>query len=147
MRSLRPSLSRQNLSRFVAPVFLLAMALGSLAPCTAADADKSSALWFAHIQPLFSQHCFKCHGEVKQKGELDLTTLPAMLKGGDSGPANIPGDPTASLVYKFVQPGAEQHMPPKDYQLSEDEIALLKMWIASLQKSGTASATASNSAP
>jgi mono/diheme cytochrome c family protein len=113
----------------------------------AADATKSSALWSAHIQPLFSQHCFKCHGEVKQKGELDLTTLPAMLKGGDSGPAIVPGDPTTSLVYKFVQPGAEQHMPPKDYQLSEDEIALLKMWIASLPKTGTASANSTNSAP
>ncbi len=109
--------------------------------------QKAVALWSAHIQPLFSQHCFKCHGEVKQKGELDLTTLPAMLKGGDSGPAIVPGDPTASLVYKFVQPGAEQHMPPKDYQLSEDEIALLKMWIASLPKSGVASVASTNVAP
>ena len=28
-----------------------------------------------------------------------------MLKGGDSGPAIVPGDPTASLIYRFVQPG------------------------------------------
>lgn len=140
--------ARQNSRRIAAIAFLAGLIWTTgIDSSLAADADKSSALWSAHIQPLFSQHCFKCHGEVKQKGELDLTTLPAMLKGGDSGPAIVPGDPTASLVYKFVQPGAEQHMPPKDYQLSEDEIALLKMWIASLPKSGVASVASTNSAP
>ena len=66
-------------------VLTVAAGLATASIVGAADADKSSALWSAHIQPLFSQHCFKCHGEVKQKGELDLTTLPAMLKGGESG--------------------------------------------------------------
>lgn len=139
----RPAATACDLLRVLAAAAGLAWASGA----GAADADKSSALWSAHIQPLFSQHCFKCHGEVKQKGELDLTTLPAMLKGGESGPAIAPGDPAASLVFKFVQPGAEQHMPPKDYQLSEDEIALLKMWIASLPKSSTAGAASTNSTP
>ncbi len=129
--------------------FLFAVAVAGQAAPAGASREKSSALWSAHIQPIFSQHCFKCHGELKQKGELDLTTLPAMLKGGDSGPAIVPGDPAASLIYKFVQPGAEQHMPPKDYQLSEDEMALLKMWIASLPKSGVTAtaAAATNTAP
>lgn len=130
-------------SAIITALFLLAGA----ARLSAADAGKSTALWSAHIQPLLSQHCFKCHGELKKKAELDLTTLPAILKGGDSGPAIVPGDPAASLVVKFVQPGAEQHMPPKDYQLSDDEIALLKMWIASMPHTGTASATSTNAAP
>ncbi len=103
-----------------------------------------SALWAAHVQPLFSQHCFKCHGELKQKNGLDLTTPAAMLKGGDNGPAVVPGRPEDSLVYKFVLPGSEQHMPPKDYQLTEDEIALVKMWIAALPPNGAAASLATN---
>jgi mono/diheme cytochrome c family protein len=109
-----------------------------LFPWMATAAENSAdALWKAHIQPLFSQHCFKCHGELKQKNGLDLTSPAAILKGGEGGPALIPGKPEESLVYKFVQPGAELHMPPKDYQLSGDELSLLKMWIASFPGTGT----------
>jgi mono/diheme cytochrome c family protein len=109
-----------------------------------AEDTAGNALWSAHVQPLFSQHCFKCHGELKQKNGLDLTTPAAMLKGGDNGPALVPGKPEDSLVYKFVLPGAEQHMPPKDYQLTEDEIAFVKMWIAALPPNGASAPSSTN---
>lgn len=113
---------------------------------SAPPAEASAALWSAHIQPLLSQHCFKCHGELKQKNGLDLSSPDAIFKGGDSGPAVVPGNPGESLVFKFVQPGAEQHMPPKDYQLSDDELALLKMWIASMPQNGGGPVTSTNRA-
>ena len=127
----------------------LCLWLGAMAAaCFRLQAEDAAgnALWAAHVQPLFSQHCFKCHGELKQKNGLDLTTPAAMLKGGDNGPAIVPGKPEDSLVYKFVLPGAEQHMPPKDYQLTEDEIAFVRMWIAALPPNG-ASALASTNQP
>jgi hypothetical protein len=112
-------------------------------PWMAIAAENSGdALWKAHIQPLLSQHCFKCHGELKQKNGLDLTSPAAVLKGGENGPAVIPGKPEESLLYKFVQPGAELHMPPKDYQLSGDELGLLKMWIASFPATGSVAGAA-----
>ena len=125
----------------------LGLWLGLLAAgCAGLSAEDTagSALWAAHVQPLFSQHCFKCHGELKQKNGLDLTTPAAMLKGGDNGPAIVPGKPEDSLVYKFVLPGAEQHMPPKDYQLTEDEIAFVKMWIAALPPNANGTAASSS---
>src|SRR6266511_2372113 len=108
--------------------------------------DAAAALWTAHVQPLLSQHCFKCHGELKQKNGLDLSSPAALLKGGDSGPAAVPGRPEESLIYKSVLPGAEQHMPPKDSQLSGDEIALVKMWIAALPSTGSSTPASTNTA-
>src|SRR5262245_11994448 len=132
-------------SRFVP--FRLSLWLGATAAICGrlhAGDTAGNALWAAHVQPLFSQHCFKCHGELKQKNGLDLTTPAAMLKGGDNGPAIVPGKPEDSLVYKFVLPGAEQHMPPKDYQLTQDEIAFVKMWIAALPPNGAAASSSTN---
>ena len=97
--------------------------------------EGSQRLWRAHIQPLLSQHCFKCHGELKQKADLDLRTPAKVLTGGDNGPAIKPGDPKESLLYQVVLPNADPHMPPKDYQLTQDEISLLSMWIAGLSDS------------
>jgi len=114
---------------------------------SAAAEKPADALWKAHIQPMFSQHCFKCHGELKQKNGLDLSSPAAVLKGGEGGPALVPGKPEESLVYKFVQPGAEQHMPPKDYQLSADELSLLKMWIAVFPSAGSETSSVSSNNP
>src|SRR5438046_7294646 len=88
-------------------------------------------LWATHIQPLLSQNCFKCHGELKQKSGLDLSTLATILKGGERGPAILPGKPAESLLFQFIQAGADPHMPPKEHQLTEDEIGLVKRWITS----------------
>ena len=55
-----------------------------------------------HIRPLLVQNCYKCHSEDagKAKGELLLDTREGLRKGGDSGPAIVPGDPKAlSLIH------------------------------------------------
>ena len=48
-----------------------------------------------HIRPLLVQNCYKCHSEEagKAKGELLLDTREGLRKGGDSGPAIVPGEP------------------------------------------------------
>src|SRR3954451_20271234 len=48
-------------------------------------------LFKEHIGPLLAEHCIKCHGGEKTKGELDLTTREALLKGGADGPAIVVG--------------------------------------------------------
>src|SRR5205823_1426772 len=57
------------------------------------------------------QRCYQCHGETLQMSKLDLRTRPAMLKGGASGPAIVPGDAAASLLYKRVT-GQQQPIMP-----------------------------------
>ena len=104
----------------------------------------ASRLWSAHIQPLFAENCFKCHGTIETKSGLSLMSLTEVLKGGDSGPAVVPGKPEQSLLYRSVQPDADPHMPPKGKALTLEEIALLKRWIEKL--SPTEANTISNNA-
>ena len=91
-------------------------------------ADESN-LFEQHIRPIFATNCVKCHGPKKQEGELRLDTREAMLRGGDSGPAIVPGEPEESLVVSAIHyDGLE--MPPNK-PLSERQIDLVQTWIAS----------------
>src|SRR5712692_4093028 len=50
------------------------------------------------IFPLFQAKCLRCHSGKTPKAELDLSTLPGVLKGGESGPVVVPGKPQESLL-------------------------------------------------
>lgn len=123
------------------------------AALTNGEAPKgASDLWTTHIQPILSHNCFKCHSELKQKAGLDVSSPALILKGGERGPALVPGKPADSLIFQFIQPGADPHMPPRDHQLTDEEIGTIKHWITTFKPvstpSGTnASATSSWDAP
>src|SRR5262245_6512857 len=81
------------------------------------------------IRPIFASHCFECHGPDKQRGKLRLDSRSAMLKGGESGPAIVPGAPEKSLLLKALRYDDEElKMPPKG-PLGKSEIAALSAWI------------------
>mgnify|MGYP003311415358 CR=1 FL=1 len=68
-----------------------------------------------------------CHNEKKRKGGLDLTTSESVLKGGDSGPAIIPGQPDKSLMIQLISKG---EMPPgKRKKPGPQQEKLLRDWI------------------
>src|ERR1700730_462170 len=46
------------------------------------------------------KRCGQCHGPTLQMSKLDLSTREGMLKGGEKGPAIIPGDAEASPLYR-----------------------------------------------
>ena len=106
----------------------LALCLSLPGLSRAADA---AALWTGKVQPLFDVQCAKCHGPIEQKGGLELDTPAAVLKGGDEGPAVIPGKPEESRLYQQLAAGADPHMPPKK-QLSDAERAIVHEWITAL---------------
>ena len=54
------------------------------------------------VRPVLADHCFKCHGDSKHKGNLRLDSRTGMLTGGDQGPAITPGQPDKSLLIKAV---------------------------------------------
>ena len=64
------------------------------------------------VRPLLAQNCYACHGEKKQKGGLRLDSIEAILKGGESGPALVPGKPDESLLVSASN-YAGPEMPPK----------------------------------
>jgi hypothetical protein len=88
-------------------------------------------LFRRRVYPTLQSKCFNCHGDGEDLGgELDLRSREAMLRGGKGGPALVPDDPRASLVYQAVRRNDERRMPPKDYErLNAEEIAALKAWI------------------
>src|SRR6266498_5942088 len=61
-------------------------------------ATKKGVTYAKDIRPLFEASCFRCHGEEKQKGELRLDNLEAVLKGGEDGKVVVPGDSKKSLL-------------------------------------------------
>ena len=80
------------------------------------------------IRPLLVERCQSCHGDKKVRGGLKLTARQALLKGGDSGPAVVPGKPQDSLLVKAVQYSGELRMPPTG-KLTAAEIVRLQRWI------------------
>ncbi len=80
------------------------------------------------IRPILATQCVKCHGAVKQEGNLRLDSRDAMLVGGDSGPAIVPGRPEASLLMEAIRREALE-MPP-DRALAAVEIRAFERWIA-----------------
>ncbi|MBC23461.1 MAG: hypothetical protein CMJ32_06040 [Phycisphaerae bacterium] len=82
------------------------------------------------VLPILQTFCHQCHYGLRTKGRLGLDSREAMLKGGRSGPAIIPGDPDGSLLIQRVTTRDPQDMmPPKDGPLWKVEIDILREWI------------------
>ena len=91
-------------------------------------ADAKTDFFEAKIRPVLATHCFECHGH-KDKGGLKLDSREAILQGGESGPAIVPGKPQKSLLMTAVQHAdPDLEMPPKK-KLPPEVIADLSQWI------------------
>lgn len=78
------------------------------------------------IRPLLKQHCVKCHGPLNPAARLNLSLPATLARGGDSGPAIVPGQPAVSLLWQRV----ERDEMPEQEPLSSTDKALLQRWIA-----------------
>ena len=129
--SLGPSLRRVGVS--------LVLALASL---TAPGAEKIT--YEDQVTPILRNRCFNCHNADKSKGDLDLSTFSALLKGGGSGKAVAPGDADNSKLFKSVAQTEEPFMPFNSPKLPDAEIETLRQWIAGgLLEKATSQAMAS----
>ena len=77
---------------------------------------------------ILEENCLSCHGPAQMSG-LDVRTREAMLKGGNRGPALIPGQAEASRLYLAASHQWELKMPPQGDPLSAGELAVLRRWI------------------
>src|SRR5439155_20776432 len=77
---------------------------------TAAAGQSEQPVTQHDVIPILLRRCTVCHGPRQREGGLDLRTKAAMLHGGKSGPAIVPGKPEESLVIKKIRSG---DMPPK----------------------------------
>ncbi|MBI3875380.1 MAG: c-type cytochrome, partial [Verrucomicrobia bacterium] len=117
---------------FIRQIFLTAaVAATTTFHLAAAPKDSAGVEFFENkIRPLLIENCYECHGEAKQKGGLRLDTRDGTLKGGDTGPAIVPGAPEKSLLIKAVRyTDKELQMPPKNKRLSPAQVADLEAWV------------------
>jgi hypothetical protein len=87
------------------------------------------------VQPILSENCYACHGPdgASVEGGLRLDRREFALKGGESGKAIVPGDPSASLIVERIShTDPDTVMPPPDKKppLTPEQIAILRQWIA-----------------
>jgi len=82
------------------------------------------------IRPVLVAQCYACHAaDAKEiRGGLALDTREGIRKGGDSGPAVVPGDLKASLLLAAIRHEDGLEMPPKK-KLTEEQIADFVTWI------------------
>jgi mono/diheme cytochrome c family protein len=112
------------MNRRFAPTLILLTAVGNL---VAAENERVS---FARdVWPVLKTNCVSCHRPAKLKGGLDLTSLAAISKGGENGPAIRASAPADSLLIDAIS-GDEPEMPPEGEGLTEAEVALISRWVA-----------------
>jgi mono/diheme cytochrome c family protein len=109
-------------------VLVVGMALASradepkkLEPPGDAMADKVPT-FKADVAPLFKDACSSCHGGLKPKAKLDVSSYDSVMKFVKAG------EPDKSKLHMAVTGKGAKQMPPKN-PLADDQVALIKAWI------------------
>jgi len=78
------------LIRALTLVLLATAAAGADLPADHAEKmARGLELFRKEVGPLLQEHCVKCHGGEKTKGEFDLATREGLLRGGKEGEDEI----------------------------------------------------------
>lgn len=112
---------------------LAAVAACSLLMGAAPEASTPADVEFFEkkVRPVLFDRCFRCHSveSKKQKGGLLLDSRAAIMKGGDTGPALVPGDADKSLLIQAVRYHKEHLQMPPSGKLAGSEVAALEEWV------------------
>src|SRR5437899_7940005 len=82
------------------------------------------------IKRMLEASCIKCHGRGRDKGHFRIDSRETMLKGGESGPAIIPGKSQESLIIELVSGlDPDNVMPKKGSKLTKEQVSLMRGWI------------------
>jgi len=111
-------------------LLVVALVRGQAAPPSATP--EGLKFYAQEIRPLLAANCFKCHSHdaKKAKGGLVVDSIGGLLKGGERGPAIVPGAPEKSLLLRAVRHVDEDlQMPPGGKKLSDEQIERLARWV------------------
>lgn len=93
-----------------------------------ASADDKPLSYYRDIRPILVSNCNACHKPDKLKGELDLTTVTMMFKGGKHGAAVVPGNVAKSRVVEMIS-GDDPDMPKEGDPLTARQVSAISRWI------------------
>ena len=112
-------------------VMVLCLLNGIVTASGFATATEQEDFFESKIRPVLVGTCFHCHGDVQVSGELRVDSVESLLKGGDSGPAIVPGKPDESLLIRAIQrQGDVSAMPPEEKAaLTGEQVADFVTWI------------------
>jgi cytochrome c553 len=111
---------------------LLTGVLFAVTASAAEVTDEQKQFFETKVKPLLTDKCYKCHSvdAGKNKGGLLLDSHDGCTKGGDTGPAVVPGNVKESLLITAINyKDKDLQMPPKGEKLSDAEIADLTKWV------------------
>src|SRR5271170_7011841 len=130
---------------------LMTTATWSQTPTPGQPGAQGGQFYTTRVQPILQKNCYACHTAGQAAG-LRVDSREALLKGGESGPALVPGEPKKSLLIEAVQQTGEVRMPKGGHLKAEeidDLIAWVKMgapWANDAKPAGTAPDMASKPA-
>ncbi len=109
---------------------MLGLTLAPTCPATAAPPPPARPVSFARdVAPILEHWCVACHGAREAHAELRLDSLAAVMRGGDTGPVVVPGNPADSLLLAKIEHRHRPTMPPRR-RMPAPAIALIRAWIA-----------------
>ncbi len=116
-------------------ILRMGLAVGLVAtlgvPADAADEPTATAdqvrFFETQVRPVLAESCTSCHGATKVKAGLRLDSRQAVLAGGDSGVAVVPGDPANSPLLAAIRYEGPE-MPPQG-KLPAKQVEALTRWV------------------
>jgi hypothetical protein len=96
--------------------------------CLAADTGNPAEFFELRVRPVLAKNCYGCHTGTRSGG-LRLDAREHLMKGGNSGPALVPGDADRSLLFQAAGQTHERLKMPPGGRLSVEDVAALKTWI------------------
>jgi hypothetical protein len=104
--------------------------IGTVRLLVAAPGDASMEFFESRIRPFLVADCQDCHGAQRQRGGLRVDSREALLRGGDSGPAVVPGKASESRLFRAIRHvGTDLAMPKDRPRLPETVVRDVARWI------------------
>ncbi|MEY3457093.1 MAG: hypothetical protein RL215_250 [Planctomycetota bacterium] len=122
------SLRRSGLPAAFALGLFLLRSLSVFAQDAPAAAEKSIS-YYRSVRPILQRSCSGCHFAGKREGELSVTSVADLLRGGVAGSALVAGKPDESVLVGYIS-GADPEMPLNGDPLKPEQVELIRQWIA-----------------
>ncbi|MGL5096374.1 MAG: DUF1549 domain-containing protein, partial [Planctomycetia bacterium] len=107
--------------------------VGAIAGAEPAEPVKGTAddaeFFETKVRPILVQRCGECHSDKEPKGGLRVDSRAALVRGGDTGAAVVPGKPAEGELFKALAYGDDGYQMPPTGKLPEPEIAALRQWV------------------